>query len=216
MRKNGAFRAGTVLVVATLAFASISITGCARRSLPNVVVYDFGPGPLESKPQTRIAPFNALALPPVQTTRALDSSSVYYRLQYKDAQQPKAYAQARWSMPVAELIDQKLRYQLGQNRSLINPQDNLQLGKNVLTLHLQLEEFSQVFETPDKSSGLLKMRATLSESHTQGARLQAQRSFIVQHPSTSPDAAGGVHALTVVVEKLGAELEQWLQEQPSR
>lgn len=196
--------------VVCVALAGIALTGCASRRTSSIAVYDFGPGALVSTPQTRMAPLSTLALPAVQTTRALDTTALYYRLYYKDAQQPIPYAQARWSMPVGELIDQKLRNQLGQRRSLINPDDNLQLGKEVRILHLQLEEFSQVFEAPEKSTGLLKIRATLSEPQGKGARLLAQRSFMVQHPSPTPDAAGGVRALSAAVETLGVELEEWL------
>lgn len=216
MQKNIQRNSSKVLALVCMLWASLSLMGCANRHLPSLVVYDFGPGTLQAVLPTRMASLHSLALPPVQTTRALDGTSVYYRLHYKDAQQPKAYAQARWSMPVGELIDQKLRYQLGQNRHLLNPQDNLQLDKNCLILNLQLDEFSQVFEAPDKSVGLLKMRATLSEPQPRGARLLAQRSFTVQQVSTTPDAAGGVHALTSTVELLGTKLEQWVQQQPPR
>lgn len=206
---------GSWLVAACVIMAGMSITGCAGRGSASAVsVYDFGPGDLVNMPQNRMAPLSTLALPPVQTTRALDSTALYYRLQYKDAQQPKPYAQARWSMPAGELIDQKLRQQLGQRRSLVNPEDNLQLGKEVRILSLQLEEFSHVFETPEKSVALLKMRATLLEPDTKGARLLAQRHFTVQQPSSTPDASGGVRALRAAVESFSAELEQWLQQQP--
>ena len=204
-----------LLVAVGVIMSSVALTGCAGRSSASAVaVYDFGPGDLLSMPQNRMAPLSTLALPPVQTTRALDSTSLYYRLSYKDAQQPKPYAHARWSMPAGELIDQKLRQQLGQRRSLVNPEDNLQLGKDVRILRLQLEEFSHVFEATDKSIGLLKMRVTLLEPDTKGARLLAQRHFTLQQPSTTPDASGGVRALSAAVESFTVELEQWLQQQP--
>jgi cholesterol transport system auxiliary component len=50
----------------------------------------------------------------------------------------------------------------------------------------------------------------LSEPQGKGARLLAQRSFMVQHPSPTPDASGGVRALSAAVETLGVELEEWL------
>lgn len=201
-------------VSAIVLLAALLVAGCAGRQGSSMVVYDFGPGALTKMPETRMAPLSPLALPPVQSTRVLDSTAMVYRLIYKDVQQPKPYAQARWSMPVGELLDQKLRQQLGQRRSLINPQDNLQIGKNVRILQLQLEELSQVFEAPDRSIGLVKIRATLSEPSTKGARLLAQRSFTVQQPSPTPDAAGGVHAITAAVQILAEELEQWIEQQP--
>ena len=202
-------RCAVVLALGTLA-------GCALRpaAVP-LVVYDFGPGSMLSEPQNRMAPASPLAMPPVQATRALDSTLVFYRLHYQDAQQPKPYAQARWSMPAAELIDQKLRYRLGQGRSLLNPADNVQAGQDLRVLHMQLDEFSHNFETPEKSAGLLKMRVTLTQPHIKGARLLAQRSFTVQQAAKSPDAPGGVRALSAAVDVLALELDNWLQQLPT-
>ena len=191
------------------------LAGCALRpAAAPVLVYDFGPGSLVAEPLQRTAPASPLALPPVQAIRALDSTAVYYRLLYNDALQPKPYAQARWSMPVAELIDQKLRYLLGQERSLINPADNLLVGQEVRILQMQLDEFSHTFETPQRSIGLLKMRVTLVQPSMKGARLLAQRSFTVQQPSATPDAAGGVQALSAAVDVFANELNAWLQQVP--
>ena len=193
------------------------LVGCALRSSNEpLVVYDFGPGSLLDEPQNRMAPASPLLMPPVQSTRALDSTSVFYRLHYQDAQQPKPYAQARWSMPAAELIDQKLRHRLGQGRSLLDPADNVQAGPEVRVLHLQLDEFSHNFETPQKSTGLLKIRVTLTQPHIRGAQLLAQRSFTVQQPCTTPDAAGGVRALSAAVDSFANQLDAWLQQMPTK
>ena len=200
-----------VLCVAVLLVGGLG--ACAIRAPVAPVVYDFGPGPMRAEPQNRTGA-SPLAVSPVQASRALDGTAVLYRLLYQDAQQPKPYAQARWSMPPAELIEQKLRYRLGQGRSLLNTADNVQAGPDVRVLHMQLDEFSHNFETPQMSIGLLKLRATLTQPHTQGARLLAQRSFIVQQPSATPDAAGGVRALSAAVDVLATELEAWLQQVP--
>jgi cholesterol transport system auxiliary component len=80
----------------------------------------------------------------------------------------------------------------------------------MLSLRLELEEFSQLFETPDKSSGLLRLRATVMQRSATAETLLAQRSFVVQHSAPSADASGGVRALTLATDQAIGEIEVWL------
>jgi cholesterol transport system auxiliary component len=197
----------------------VTVAGCAQRQTgQSITVYDMGLGVWKSPTHITTEPSvtgSVVMRPPlllhaIQTTRALDSSALYYRLLYSDPLQPKPYAQARWSMPPAELLEQQLRYRIGAQRHVIHPQEHWQLQPGAMQLQLHLDELSHVFETPDKSYGLLKLRATLSIPHNKGARLIAQRSFTVTHPSVTPDAAGGVRALHQAVEQLALELDAWI------
>ena len=197
----------------------VTMAGCAQRQNGQAVtVYDLGLAvwtPFATNTADTAAPVPdvkrpPLLLPAVQTTRALDSNALYYRLLYRDPLQPKPYAQARWSMPPAELLDQQLRHSLAAQRHIMHPLDHWQLQPGVMQLQLHLDELSHLFETPDNSYGLLKVRATLSVPHSQGARLIAQRSFSIKHPSVTPDAAGGVRALRQALEQLTQELDAWL------
>ena len=79
-------------------------------------------------------------------------------------------------------------------------------------LRIELEEFSQLFESPTASTGLLRLRATAVQPSAQGERLMGQRSFIVQRPDPSADAAGGVRALTAATDAAVEEIDQWLQQ----
>ena len=79
-------------------------------------------------------------------------------------------------------------------------------------LRIELEEFSQLFESPTASTGLLRLRATAVQPSAQGERLMGQRSFIVQRPAPSADAAGGVRALTAATDAAVEEIDQWLQQ----
>jgi cholesterol transport system auxiliary component len=149
----------------------------------------------------------------VQAASALDSTAVLYRLAYSDAQQLRPYTQARWSMPPAELLRQRMREQLGQRRAVFHAFDGLLVATSGLTLRLELDEFSQLFESTDRSVGLIRMRATLGEVHAGSKeRLVAQRSFVVQRPSTSADAAGGVRAMTAATDAAIEEIDQWVQQ----
>jgi cholesterol transport system auxiliary component len=79
-----------------------------------------------------------------------------------------------------------------------------------LNLHLELEEFSQLFEAPDKSSGVLRLRATVTQRSAAGETLLAQRSFIVQQTAATSDASGGVRALTAATDQAIQEMAVWL------
>jgi cholesterol transport system auxiliary component len=184
---------------------------------PRPVVYDFGPGAVVASPSANSPTTSALALAPiaiagVQAASALDTTAVLYRLAYSDAQQLRPYALARWSMPPAELLQQRLREQLGQRRAVLNPMDGVASAAPALTLRLELDEFSQLFDAADKSTGLLRLRATLAQTTTAGETLLAQRSFVVQRPSPSADAAGGVKALAAATDAAVGEIELWVQQ----
>ena len=190
-----------------------ALTACsALKVQPRPVVYDFGPGAVAPAPvvASPVAALPALVLAEVDAPVALESGAVLYRLAYADSQQLRPYAHARWSMPPAQLFRQRLREQLGLRRAVLNPTQGVLAPPPVMTLHIELEEFSQLFETADHSSGLLRLRATLGQGAFAGQQLVAQRSFVVQRPASGADAAAGVRALTAAVDAVIQELDQWV------
>ncbi len=231
---------GAFLARAGLLTFAVVLVGCS--ALPDKpvrpTVYDFGPGAVAVQPANRMAPLLALALDEVQASAALDSTAVLYRLTYSDAQSLKPYAQARWSMTPAQLLRQRLREHLGLRRAVLNPGEGSASSAPVaamatgatsvnsaippatapesalalLLLRVELEEFTQLFESPIASTGLLRLRATALRASPQGEKLLGQRSFIVQRPAPSADAAGGVRALTAATDAVVEEVEQWLQQ----
>lgn len=204
--------------------AALVLAGCS--GLPDkptrATMYDFGPGPLATLPTTRQAPLPALALDDISTSGgALDNMAVLYRLGYADAQQLRPYSQARWSMPPAQLVRQRVREQLGQRRAVFNAGASVALNRSQnavlpLLLRLDLEEFSQLFTAPETSVGLIRLRATLVEVTPAGDKLVGQRNVIVQRPAPSSDAPGGVQALTAATDAAIEEIDQWLQQAAAR
>jgi len=204
--------------------AALVLGGCS--ALPDkpmrATMYDFGPGALSTNPGTREAPLPPLAIDDIGTSGgALDNMAVLYRLAYADAQQLRPYSQARWSMPPAQLIRQRLRERLSQRRAVFNAGESAALNRTqnaVLPrlLRLDLEEFSHLFTAPDASVGLIRLRATLVDVTPAGEKLVAQRHVIVQRPAPSADAPGGVRALTAATDAAIEELDQWLQQAPAR
>lgn len=200
--------------VTPVLFLILALSGCALQNpAPRVVIYDFGPGPLSSAAPTPGKTPPALVLEMLEAPAALDSTAVLYRLAYADSQQLRPYALARWSMTPTQLLRQHFRQQLGQQRALLNPGDST--GPNAakpLLLQLELEEFSQLFESADKSTGLLRLRATLTRPGTKGSQWLAQRSVVVQRSASTADAPGGVRALTAAADAAAHEIELWLKD----
>ena len=212
-----------LLLVAVL----IAVSGCS--ALPDKPVrsamYDFGPGNLAAA--TAPQPTQPTSLPPIAiddiTTPggALDNQAVLYRLAYQDAQQLRPYSLARWALPPAQLVRQRLKGTLSQRRTVFGAGDSAALNRSqnaVLPrlLRLELEEFSHVFSAVDASVGLIRMRATLLEVTPAGEKLISQRSVVVQRPAPSSDALGGVRALTAATDAAIEEIDQWLQQNTVR
>ena len=216
-----------------LGVSAAVLSGCSILDKPlRLAMYDFGPGELVSastpaaSASSSASPLStklpALALDDIASPAgALDNTAVLYRLAYVDAQQLRAYSQARWSSPPAQLIRQRLREQLSQRRSVFNAREGVALNRSqsaVLppVLRLDLEEFSQVFSSPQASVGLIRLRATLIELTPGGEKLLGQRTFAIEQPATSADAAGGVRALTLATDSAIAAIDQWLQQNQAR
>ena len=205
-------------------FGGFLLSGCS--ALPDKPVraslYDFGPGSLTAQPATRQAALPALAIDDISTSGgALDNQAVLYRLTYQNEQELRPYTFARWTMPPAQLVRQRLREQLGQQRNIFYARGGLALNRSQnavlpLLLRLDLDEFSHVFTTPSASVGLIRLRATLIEQATSGEKLVAQRSIVVQRPAPSADAPGGVRALTAATDAAIEEIDKWLQQSTPR
>ena len=211
-------------IVSVLALA----TGCSVLDKPTrATMYDFGPGELATQlatlpPAAAAAPaLSPLAIADIATSGgALENQAVLYRLGYVDDQQLRPYSQARWTMPPAQLVRQRMRERLSQQRVVLNAREGVALNRsqntNLPMLRLELEEFSQLFSAPDASIGLIRLHATLVEITPSGERLVAQRNLSVQRPATTADAAGGVRALTAATNAAIDELDQWLRQMPAR
>ena len=189
------------------------LVGCALPDKPvQPSLYDFGPGasPVAAAQTTALAP---LGMADVEAVAALDSTAVLYRLGYSDAQQPRAYALARWSMPPALLLQQRVRERLAARYTVLKAAQAAALrgaDNAPRVLRVELEEFSHWFNSPSDSMGLLRLRATVTQSTSRGDQLLGQRSFSVQRPAQQADAAGGVHALTAASDAAIGELLLWL------
>ncbi len=200
----------------------LGLVGCSALPEPpsRPVMYDFGPGPMQAAPSDRRAPLPALGLADVDAPGLPDgSNAVLYRLAYADAQQLRPYAQARWSQPPAQLLQQRLREHLGQRRAVLKADDGAaqvrdatQGGKLPPVLRVEVEEFSHTFTSATESVGLLRLRATVVDLTPAGEKLRGQRVFIVRTPARSADAAGGVAALAEASTQAAKEVAEWVEQ----
>lgn len=178
--------------------------------------YDFGPSTTEAITTVATASLPPLALSEVEAPGLVDGgTAILYRLGYADVQQLRPYTQARWSVPPAQLVGQRLRDVLGQRRAVLAASDSAALARTAgpapRLLRLELQEFTQLFQSPAASTGLVRLRATLVESTPLGDSLLAQRTFSLQRPAPSADAPGGVRALAAATDALAQELDAWLE-----
>jgi cholesterol transport system auxiliary component len=202
--------------VFTGALAAAALAGC--NALPEKptrqVMYDLGPSPAPAGPVPQQAP--ALVLRDVDAEGILETTAVLYRLAYEDAHQLRPYAFARWSAPPPQLVGQRLREVLGRDRVVLDTSASAAMARRgnerPPMLRVELEEFSQVFDAPGSSRGVLRLRCTLLEVGAGAARPVAQRSFELARPAPTADAAGGVRALTAAATAAAEDIVRWLQQ----
>jgi cholesterol transport system auxiliary component len=184
----------------SLLLAIFLLAACAgggrNSSVP--AAYDFG------MPPARLAAavdggWSKLALE-IRSPYWFDSLNIEYRLLYEDPLKLRDYAGSRWAGAPALLLGQRLRQQLGVSSSTSNAAVDC-------LLRLDLQEFSQVFDSPQQSRALLHGSLSLLD----GKRLLlAERVVHVEQPAATADARGGVTALVSASEALGQEMANWL------
>ncbi len=178
--------------------------GCAlgpdKRDAP--VMFDLGPQ--RTQPVTAPGINATLLIPPVAASPWLDNPSIQYRLSFKDASRPDAYAQNRWTMSPALLLTERLRARFASaSRGVVTVQDG---AKADYALRIELEDFSQQFSDAQSSKATARLRASLIDQNTR--TLHAQRTFTVERPA-APNAPGAAQALAAASDAVIEELVTW-------
>ncbi|MEX8192298.1 ABC-type transport auxiliary lipoprotein family protein [Comamonas guangdongensis] len=161
-----------------------------------------------------------LVLAEVQTPGLPEGlTAMFYRLGYADGQQLLAYQNARWSLPPAQMLEQRLRIRLGAVRPILSGRDNVSMApadkRAVAMLRVDVDEFSQVFDSAQSSRAVVRLSASLIGRTDGGVgnSLLGQQVFIAQAPAASADAAGGARAMALAVDEAVDQLSRWLQSQ---
>ena len=193
--------------------ASAMLAGCASGGAPQTL-YDFGPMPAPAAASATSAtsapaPVGALVLADATGPAWLDSQRMYYRLLYADAQQSRPYAYNRWNSTPLQLLTQRLKSRLAQGGIKVLATTDAAAGEALL--RIDVEDFSDNFDSATSSSGQVTLRASLFRGH----RLVDQRTFRQTTPAGSADALGGARALASATDAIAAELQAWLATLPA-
>jgi cholesterol transport system auxiliary component len=149
------------------------------------------------------------ALPPVSiadvsTPNWLDRPLMFYRLNYEDPLQPRSYAGSRWTMAPAQMIAQRIKQRITQAGGIALASSDG--ANNVPVLRIEADDFSQVFDAPDRSAGQIALRASVY----QGRRLLGQKTVAHSVPARTADATGGARALSEATDAAARDLILWM------
>lgn len=194
-----------ILITLVLA-ASALVAGCAGNA-PALTLYDLGP--LRAH-DTAVNNLPALSVAEVAAPSWLDTQMMFYRLNYANSQQPRPYAGSQWAMPPAQLLEQRLKARLSQAGGIVVPADNG--AANLPILRIEVDDFSQSFDSAQHSTINIALRASLFDGRT----LRAQKMFSRQLPAVSADAQGGAAALASASDAIINEIAVWLSTVPTK
>lgn len=189
------------LLVVLVACFLAGCAGGARNGSP-AEVYDFG---LPAGRLTQEGAWSGVAVE-IRTPPWFDVRDIAYRLLYDNPLKLRSYAASHWAAPPGLLLAQRWRQQAGL------------VGATAPTaarclLRIELFEFSQVFDSPRRSRGLLQGRANIFDASRQ---VVAELLVNSEQPAPTADARGGVIALIAASDEFGRQLAAWLNELEKR
>lgn len=179
---------------ASAALAAMLLAGCTALQLQPkpMSFYDLGLGG---------SPVLAAAIAPavvdVSAPPWLGTSLMQYRLRWTDPDRRRAYTQARWSAPPAEMLH--LVFERGLNAGA---------GGTQCRMRIELYEFQQLFESESVSTVEIVLRAGLSRPRLDHPF--AVREFRARQTTPTADAIGGVAAYRLAAEQLASEIGAWV------
>src|SRR5215469_4675862 len=194
------------LVLVLCVFSGCSLM--ASKATPKTE-FDFGPE-TDARSDSPALSEAQLVIFDVTAPAWMDGTAMYYRLAYQNAAVPLPYAESEWVMSPAAVITERLSSSAAGHAECGARLVSVHTAE-VYTLHSELLEFEQIFDAPDRSHGVLRLRATL-----EGEGVWTQRTFAIDRPAPTPNAAGGVAALAECSQELARLLEEWVSASHSR
>ena len=172
------------------------LAACAElpKAPPAKAVYDFGL-PAERTAGTDL---NSVVLV-VGSPPWMDERDMLYRLSWDDPQLRRSYATSRWAATPSELLALRWRQRLG----LGQPAEG-----GGCQLRVRVDEFSQVFTSPDASEAILEAAAILFDGR---GKVLARRQLAARQAAGS-DGRSGAAALAQVADTAAGAIRSWLAE----
>jgi cholesterol transport system auxiliary component len=195
----------TPRMLAWLAMAAAALlAGCGstKGSGQGNAQYDFGPAAI-SAPGPAIS-MKAIVITDVTGSPALDNERMFYRLNYADPLQARSYANSRWSSTPLQLVTQRMKSRVVQSGVKVLSVTDAAAG--IPILRMEIDDFSQNFDSPAQSHGQLVLRVSLFQAHV----LVDQRSFNRKVTAASADAGGGARALADATDATATDVIAWL------
>ena len=185
------------------AAAAVLLAACASKG-PSTAQYDFGPLPAAAQASPQVANPGAIIVADITGPASLDAERMQYRLLYADARQSRPYAYNQWTSTPLQLLTQRMRARIAQAGVKVLSTTDAAASTNLL--RMEVEDFTQNFDTATSSSGVVRLRASLFRSH----KLVDQKTFSSSAPAPSADAAGGARALADASDAVAADVLAWL------
>ncbi len=180
--------------IVPLIFLLLASCGGLPKAGQPAALYDFGL-PASTAPVSL-----PIRLAGVDAGPGLEGSELRYRLAYKNPAQVFAYTESRWVAAPDRLLFRRLEQQLQMT------------GTAPCTLQLTLVAFDQVFDTPDRSRGVVQLRVVLMKGT--GRQAAAATTHVnKEQVAVSADAQGGVAALDAAAEAALTDVLQWAGQQ---
>jgi cholesterol transport system auxiliary component len=186
-----------VTTLAGLLFACSS----AQQAGPPIRYFDFGP-----EPQRNVSKISAvLQVPSISAPEWLESTTIQYRLSYREPQTVYTYSAGRWVAPPNSLLTSRLKTALGGGTGVASPTDTIRAG---CIVRVALEDFSQTFDSQQTSHVVVRARASLVAND--GKALIAQQVFIGDRPTATADLSGAVSAFGASGDAMVGDISIWL------
>ncbi len=188
MRSNNLKTPGVALA------ATLLLVACAAPGGPDAQprVFDLGLGGLPAKTvDARVGQVRASA--------PFDGTDMRYRLAYRELAELHAFAQSRWAAPPAELLRKHFV-------RAVEPSPGARC-----TLDIEVNEFTQVFATPDTSDALIELRVLLAS----GSGRVAEKTMRVTTPGAAASALQGANAMARATEDAIGRIAAWVGQQPA-
>ncbi len=187
----------------------ILLTGCSifHKHPEPLAVYDLAVQPHHIVKQKTHLQKKSILINDASAPSWLDNTAIYYRLAYHNPAQLHRYANSRWIASPNVMLTQRMRDQIADNTGSQIIKNN-HTAKAEYSVHIELEEFIQIFDSTQRSHGSIALRASLIRHSTRN--LIAQNYFSTQVAAPTSDASGAVIALSNASDELINKIIEWM------